>query len=73
MKLLRMDITNILIPNLNKYGGTMDNTKEVYFNEYCKICKYSKNSETEDPCYDCLHEPVNIDSHKPVYFHEKRK
>ena len=51
----------------------MDNTKEVYFNEYCKICKYSKNSETEDPCYDCLHEPVNIDSHKPVYFHEKRK
>ncbi len=27
----------------------MDNTKEVYFNEYCKICKYSKNSETEDP------------------------
>lgn len=48
-----------------------NNTKEVYFNEYCDKCKHSKKKEEEDPCYDCLHEPVNIDSHKPLYFEKK--
>lgn len=40
--------------------------KIVNFNEYCATCKYRDLPETEDPCFDCLAEPVNIDSHKPT-------
>lgn len=46
-------------------------TKEVYFNEYCKMCKYQLTKETEDPCNECLTSPSNIDSHKPILFEEK--
>lgn len=45
--------------------------KEVYFHEYCKLCKHFKKTEEEEPCCDCLEEPVNTNSHKPVYFEEK--
>lgn len=45
--------------------------KEVYFDLYCKLCKHELLSEDDDPCYDCLHNPSNIDSHKPVYFEKK--
>lgn len=44
--------------------------KEVLFNEYCAKCKFYKVKETDDPCNDCLDEPANEDSHKPVYFKE---
>ena len=43
-----------------------DTYKEVYFDKYCKTCKYSDKKEDEDPCYDCLAEPVRLYSHKPV-------
>ena len=33
--------------------------KEVYFNKYCPICEYYKKAETDDPCDECLSEPVN--------------
>ncbi len=46
-------------------------TKEVYFDVYCKKCKYWDKSESEDPCYDCLEDGWNEDSHKPVKFEEK--
>ena len=42
--------------------------KEVYFNEYCHKCKFKGTPETEDPCNECLTEPVNEYSHKPVRF-----
>lgn len=45
--------------------------KEVYFDKYCNLCKYCKNREDESPCDDCLTEPVNSYSHKPVYFKEE--
>ena len=48
-------------------------TKEVYFSVYCQICKNQATLETEDPCNECLTEPVNIESHKPVNFEEKVK
>lgn len=44
--------------------------KEVYFHEYCKTCKNYKLDESEDPCNECLNEPSNEDSHKPVYWEE---
>ena len=48
-------------------------TKEVYFATYCPLCKNQALPETEDPCNECLTEPVNIESHKPVNFEEKVK
>lgn len=50
----------------------MDSTdKLVYFKDYCEKCKYAQAAETEDPCFDCLADPTNTDSHKPVKFEEK--
>lgn len=43
----------------------------VNFNQYCEKCKYEKLKEDETPCDECLEEPVNDDSHKPVYFEPK--
>ena len=45
--------------------------KEVYFNEYCKNCKHKDKKEDESPCDECLSEPANLHSHKPVKFEEK--
>lgn len=47
--------------------------KEVFFFQWCTKCKYDKQPEDEDPCWDCLNEPMNIESHKPVHFKEKEK
>lgn len=47
--------------------------KEVYFDQYCKACKHEKLPETDDPCDECLNEPVNLYSHKPVKWEEKNK
>lgn len=45
--------------------------KEVYFDQYCKTCKHEKLDETDDPCDDCLNEPMNVNSHKPTMWEEK--
>lgn len=45
--------------------------KEVYFETWCPKCKYEEIEETDDPCNDCLDQPWNINSHKPIYFKEK--
>ena len=45
--------------------------KEVYFDQYCKNCKHEKLKEIDDPCYECLNNPVNLYSHKPVMYEEK--
>lgn len=45
--------------------------KEVYFDQYCKTCKHKEVWEGEDPCAECLDEPYNVDSHKPVKWEEK--
>ena len=46
---------------------------EVYFDRYCKICKYRKLDGTEEPCNECLDSPTNLFSHKPVKFEEDEK
>lgn len=52
----------------------MRDTREVYFNQYCPLCKYrdilEDKMKPEDPCWACLKQGYNIDSHKPVYFEE---
>lgn len=45
--------------------------KEVYFGEYCKTCKHEMKKENEEPCDACLSEPLNLHSHKPVFWKEK--
>ena len=50
------------------------NYKEVYFDQYCRKCKYWKENDEglKEPCNECLSEPINIDSHIPVKFEEKQ-
>lgn len=45
--------------------------KEVYFDQYCKTCKFQKNKEDDTPCDECLSEPARIYSHKPAKYVEK--
>lgn len=45
--------------------------KEVEFWKYCEKCKHYEVEDVKDPCNDCLDEPVNSHSTKPVYFEEK--
>lgn len=42
--------------------------KEVYFDQYCKTCMHLGVPEELDPCAECLEEPFNQDSHKPVRY-----
>ena len=49
----------------------MDSIKEVYFDRYCKSCKYFYLKESKDPCNDCLANPGNTDSHMPLYYETK--
>lgn len=46
--------------------------KIVIFDKYCPKCKYYNKSESEDPCWECLDDPVNAWSHKPVRFEEEK-
>jgi len=46
--------------------------KEVYFDLYCDMCEHRDKKDTDEPCDDCLAEPVNLNSHKPVKFKEKK-
>ena len=48
---------------------TENDMKEVDFT-YCLKCRHWTNSETEDPCNECLSNPANLNSHKPVRFEE---
>ena len=45
--------------------------KEVKFDEYCKKCVHKKLKEHETPCNECLNEPLNWNTHKPVKYEEK--
>ncbi len=49
----------------------VSNYKEVYFDPYCEKCKHEKKAETDEPCSECLSNPVNEFSHKPVKFEER--
>lgn len=40
--------------------------QEVYFDPYCKTCKHEKCNSYESPCEECLDNPFNLYSHRPV-------
>ena len=47
-----------------------ERTKVVEFDKFCEKCKYFEKKENEDPCWDCLCDGVNYNSHKPTKFEE---
>lgn len=47
--------------------------KEVHYDEYCKKCKHEKLKEFKDPCHECLSNPINLYSAKPIRFEEREK
>lgn len=47
--------------------------KEVHFHDYCVKCKYYDRKEEGDPCFECLENPVNLYSHKPLKFKKSEK
>lgn len=49
----------------------LNNTKIVDFDKWCEKCKYYEKSESDDPCWDCLCDPVHYASHKPTKWEEK--
>lgn len=46
--------------------------REVYFGPYCETCIYKDRDEKLLPCCDCLEEPLNLESHKPVKWEGKK-
>lgn len=44
---------------------------EVDFKTYCKTCRHEKVDEVKDPCNECLDEPTNLNSSKPIKWEEK--
>lgn len=42
--------------------------REVNYHEYCDKCKYKDVDDIMDPCNECLGEPCNLNSEKPVYY-----
>ena len=46
--------------------------KEVYFDQYCETCEYEKTKDVADPCNECLGDPINLHSHKPVKWKPKQ-
>lgn len=51
----------------------MGKEKFVDFDKYCKECKHYDEDEFDPKsvCYDCLEDPVNTYSKKPISFKEK--
>ena len=45
--------------------------KIVQFDKYCEKCIHYDKDQSEFPCDDCLSNPTNINSNKPIYFKEK--
>lgn len=49
----------------------MNDERIVRFDLYCDTCEYRDNDETKDICNECLGNPVNIDSRKPINYKKK--
>ena len=51
----------------------MDELKEVWFDEFCKTCKYEQYPEELNPCCECLEHPARENSHKPEKWKRKKE
>lgn len=44
------------------------NLKEVWYHIYCDTCKNRDCNEHVPPCNNCLENPSNEDTHKPIHY-----
>lgn len=51
----------------------MSDTKEVRFDNWCDSCEHYDKDATDIPCNDCLAQPYNVHSSKPIYYKENEK
>lgn len=42
----------------------------VEFDKFCKTCKHKELNEKFDPCHECLCNPINTGSIKPMRYEE---
>jgi len=47
--------------------------KIVEFDKYCKTCEFRDTKEYLNPCHDCLNNPTNVNSRKPINYKEDEK
>ena len=47
--------------------------KFVKFEKYCETCKHKNVVEYEDPCNECLDNPVNDYTDKPIKYEKEEK
>ena len=50
----------------------------VEFDKYCNSCQFydlkkNKNGDEPEPCNECLSNPTNVDSRKPVKYIKKEE
>ena len=45
--------------------------KIVDFKKYCETCIHKSIDEVKDPCNECLDNPVNENSEKPVKYQKE--
>lgn len=52
----------------------MENNRQkfVEFDKYCPTCKHKDLKCHEDPCDECLTNPVNTDTNQPVLYEENK-
>lgn len=43
---------------------------EVMFRKYCAKCVHKKLDEKMDPCNECLSQPYNFNTEKPIHYEE---
>lgn len=48
-----------------------ENEQIVDFHKYCHECKHETLIETEEPCAECLGEPINDETAAPIHFVRK--
>lgn len=53
--------------------AVVNDEKEVIFGDYCKKCVYKDLSDQEEPCFECIAEPTNLWTHRPIKFEEDPK
>ena len=46
--------------------------KEVYFDRYCPVCKNKELEGYETPCEECLENPINLYSRRPIKWEAKK-
>lgn len=50
-----------------------ENLRIVRFDIWCDKCQYKDLAENEAPCDECLENPVNDGTEKPVKYEERDK